>query len=79
MPVTDQVCAIVADIMDDDGIMVGPLDSQDTIEAWDSLASVHIFTAINQEFSLQIGVEHFGEFYSIPSIVALIEKMRKSE
>jgi acyl carrier protein len=76
MPLIDQVCAIVADVIDDDGVKVGPSDSQETIKGWDSLASVHILTATSQEFDLNISVEHFGEFHSVQSIAALVEKLR---
>lgn len=45
-----------------------PLASMDTVEAWDSVATVTLVTVLEEEFGIQIELEALERFVSFHSI-----------
>lgn len=66
--------AIIRDILDAQDLKLSVEDSTDTVENWDSLASVQIMTACAQEFGRTFTLEDFGKFGSVRSILDTLKQ-----
>jgi len=60
-------------------LKVGPdkirADTRDQdLPAWDSLGQVNLIMALEQEFSIYIEVEEFGNLNTVPAILAYLGK-----
>jgi len=67
------------------GVLGVPLESvceatgQDTIDAWDSLAHVHLIVALESEFSLSFTPQQALKMTSIPAILEVLRAMDRAD
>lgn len=70
----ETVTQIIRDVLDRPDLEITLSDGQETVEGWDSLASINILTAVSQEFDLTLGIDDFPSFTSVAKIVELLKK-----
>jgi acyl carrier protein len=66
--------AVFRDLLEDESITLTTDDNIDSVEKWDSLASVLILTTVATEFNVDIGLEDFPKFGSVRDILELLDR-----
>lgn len=67
------ISEIIQGISGDPSIKISDADGSDTIEAWDSLVTVAIATAFNDEYALEVDVDGLDKFSSVAAILDMFE------
>jgi acyl carrier protein len=67
-----RICNIIASVLGVPASQVLATTSQQTIEGWDSLAHVHLVTALEAEFGVSFSIDQALEITSVPSIYAAL-------
>jgi acyl carrier protein len=69
-----RVEAIFRDVLDDAHLEITPDSSPSNLEGWDSLASINLITAIEQEFAIRITVTELSNANSVGDILRLVDR-----
>lgn len=64
-----KVVEIVKDILDNDALELNKESSQENTEGWDSLASINIIAAVQEDFNIKLT---FNETLSIKNLDELV-------
>ena len=67
------ISEIIQGITGDPSIKISDADGSDTIEEWDSLVTVAIATACNDEYALEVDVDELDKFSSVAAILDMLE------
>lgn len=67
------ISEIIQGITGDPSIKISDADGSDTIEEWDSLVTVAIATAFNDEYALEVDVDQLDKFSSVAAILDMLE------
>lgn len=66
----------MADIFSCDPHEITPDASPDTLKVWDSMKTLDLVLAIEQETGLELPTDHLEEMISVPALLAAIEAAR---
>lgn len=68
------VAAIIRDVLNQPDLEIGPNDGAETVEKWDSLATVNILSAVTQEFSISPDMDDFPKFATVSGILEVLKR-----
>ena len=66
---------IFREVFDDQSIIVSDMTTANDIERWDSLMHIQLIAAIQDEFTIEFGVEEAANFKNVGELVDLILKL----
>jgi len=65
---------VIASASDQEKITLTIEDTADTVSGWDSLVTVSIAAALNEEFNIQLTIDDFDNLTSVKSILEIVSK-----
>jgi len=63
---------VIASASDQEKITLTIEDTADTVSGWDSLVTVSIAAALNEEFNIQLTIDDFDNLTSVKSILEMV-------
>lgn len=72
--ILSELQSIMRDVFKNQSLTITPDDNMETIANWDSLGTVHLITAIIDEFGVKIDPDDFEHFTSVQAIVNILSK-----
>lgn len=74
--ILNKVTAVIQDILDLSTVEIAPETEISTLEGWDSLTQINLFSALSSEFAMKFSIQEMGSMKSIISIVKVIQGKR---
>jgi acyl carrier protein len=68
----EKVQQIIRDVLDRPHLEIRLSDGQETVEGWDSLASINIMSAVAADNGMTFTIDDFPKFTSVKSILGLL-------
>ncbi|MES0809973.1 acyl carrier protein [Roseibium sp. SCPC15] len=68
----DKIQQIIRDVLDRPDLEINSNDGQETVEGWDSLASINIMSAVAADYEMTFTIDDFPKFTSVESILSLV-------
>jgi acyl carrier protein len=65
---------VIASASDQEKIRLTIEDNADTVPGWDSLVTVSIAAALNEEYNIQLTIDDFDKLTSVKSILEIVSK-----
>ena len=69
-------CAVIAEVLELDDLVLAPGSQASDVEGWDSLATVEIMVALEKEFGLRFRTGEMADMNSIGELVSRIRRHR---
>ncbi len=70
--ILNEVTTIIRDILDSSTLEIAPETEITTLEGWDSLTQINLFSALSSEFSMKFTIHEMGSMKSLLNIVKVI-------
>lgn len=72
----EELRQLMADLFGCDPSLITPDATPDTLKAWDSLRTLDLILAIEQQTGLEISTDRLEDMISVPALLAAIEDAR---
>ncbi|HEY2759291.1 MAG TPA: acyl carrier protein [Pirellulales bacterium] len=79
MTVRDRLKTILMDVLAEPGVEFSDELSMENCSAWDSVATVQIVLAVEQEFDVRFTTNEVAEVHSVRGLIDLLTKYAKTE
>lgn len=69
-----QLCSLVAEILGVEGSTIGPRTGPGTLPKWDSLGHIHLISAVEETYNVQLTADEIINVLSVSDLAALLEE-----